>query len=240
MKDLHAMSGYWPARCTTGTMRTPDSDSLLGNAVHRLNERGLSFLSKAARAGDWGELQTCWREIFSLRADATERTLSRAARCPMVLLDFNFQRVTWWSRVISNQSREASRQANLSAIQRDEAIPLAHDLLLEAWSAARSMPPVSSLVFGMAPDVTTLIARLSPRELDRVVVQEIESLGPRWVNRPMFWKELFEAAAHLDDQILANVHLHCLQLLGGELASVRVKLPPSPGGIIEPAKEVSA
>ena len=35
----------------------------------------------------------------------------------------------------------------------------------------------------------------------------------------MFWKELFHAATQMDDQILANVHLHCLQLLGGEIAS---------------------
>ena len=37
----------------------------------------------------------------------------------------------------------------------------------------------------------------------------------------MFWKELFLAATQMDDEILANVHLHSLQLLGGELASTR-------------------
>ncbi len=39
----------------------------------------------------------------------------------------------------------------------------------------------------------------------------------------MFWKELFHAATQMDDQILANVHLHCLQLLGGEIARSRGK-----------------
>ena len=86
--------------------------------------------------------------------------------------------------------------------------------------AARSLSHVSSLVFGMAPEVTTLISRLSPRDLERVVVQEIQEMRPRWENRPMFWKELFHAATQMDDESLANVHLHCLQLLGGEHVSI--------------------
>jgi hypothetical protein len=141
----------------------------------------------------------------------------------MVLLDFNFQRVAWWSRVINPQPCGESRQPTLSAFRPDEAIPLARDLLLEAWSAARSMSHVASLVFGMAPEVTMLIARLSPRDLDRVVVHEIQEMRPRWGNRPMFWKELFHAATLMDDESLANVHLHCLQLLGGEHASTHGK-----------------
>jgi hypothetical protein len=139
----------------------------------------------------------------------------------MTLLDFNFQRVTWWSRAINRQPSGDSRPLNLSAFHADEAISLAHDLLLEAWSSARSASRVSSLVFGMAPEVAGLIARLSPRDIDQLVVQEIQELRPRWENRPMFWKELFLAATQMDDEILANVHLHCLQLLGGELASTR-------------------
>ena len=230
MKDLNAM---------VESVDTFANETLLGNTVRRLNERGLTFLIKAVQTSEWVEGQTPWKAIFSSWACASERTLERAARCPMVLMDFNFQHVSWWSRVINIQSREEPRRANLSAFQTHEAIPLAHDLLLEAWSAARSVPPVSSLVFGMAPDVTSLIACLSPRELDRVVLREIECMGPRWANRPMFWKELFQAATQLDDQILDNVFLHCLQLLGGELASVRSKLQPAADGAKKPARESS-
>lgn len=236
MKDLNAIVEGLPPRVGTGSVRTLASETLLGNTVRRLNERGLTFLTKVVQTSEWVEGQTPWKQIFSSWACASERTLERAARCPMVLLDFNFQRVSWWSRVTNTQPGEEPAHANLSAFQRDEAIPLAHDLLLEAWSASRSMPPVSSLVFGMAPDVTTMIARLSPRELDRVVVHEIEHLGPRWANRPMFWRELLQAAAQLDDQMLANVHLHCLQLLGGEIASTTGKLQPSANELLELAK----
>ena len=208
------------ARARTGTEVSPIRVTLLETTVRRLNERGLALLAKAAQAGDW---TASWKEIHALWAHASEDILGRAARCPMVLLDFNFQRLAWWSRVITAQPIEESRQLRLSTFRSDEAISLARDLLLEAWSAARSLSSVSSLVFGMAPEVTTLIARLSPRDIDYVVVHGIQELRPRWENRPMFWKELFDAATEMDDQILANVHLHCLQLLGGELASTRDK-----------------
>jgi hypothetical protein len=202
---------------------SPVSVILLNTTVRHLNERGLALMAKAARACDWAAGLSSWKEIRPFLARASESTLSRASRCPMTLLDFNFQRVTWWSRTINRHSSGDSRQRSLGALHADEAIPLAHDLLLEAWSAARSMSQVSSLAFGMAPEVTTLIAGLSPRDIDQLVVKEIQELRPRWENRPMFWKELFQAATQMDDEILENVYLHCLQLLGGELASTRDK-----------------
>jgi|HubBroStandDraft_1064217.scaffolds.fasta_scaffold41548_4 hypothetical protein len=204
---------------TMGIREPPVSVTLLQATVRRLNERGLALLTKTAQATNRAERLASWKEILPLWARASEATLGRAARCPMVLLDFNFQHVAWWSRVIKTQRGGEYRQPRLSAFRTDDAIPLARDLLLEAWSAARSLSHVSSLVFGMAPEVTTLISRLSPRDLERVVVQEIQEMRPRWENRPMFWKELFHAATQMDDESLANVHLHCLQLLGGEHAS---------------------
>lgn len=217
----------------------PISVSLLQTTVRRLNERGLALLTKAAQASHWAEGLAPWKEVHPLWASASETIVGRAARCPMVLLDFNFQRVAWWSRVINAQPSEESRQPSLSAVHTNEAIPLARDLLLEAWSAARSISPVASLVFGMAPEVTTLIARLSPRDLDRVVVQEFQEMRPRWENRPIFWKELFHAATQMDDESLANVHLHCLQLLGGEHASTHGKPRASAPVAKGPVTEVS-
>jgi hypothetical protein len=211
------------ARVRTGAEMSPVAVTLLGTTVHRLNERGLAWLIRAAQAGDWTEGRASWKEIRPLWARASESTLDRAARCPMVLVDLNFQCVAWWIRVINSQPCGDSGQPRFSTFHTDEALSLARDLLLEAWSAARSTPNVSSLVFGMAPEVTSLIARLSPRDLERVVVYESKELRPRWENRPMLWKALFHAATQMNDQLLANVHLHCLQLLGGELVSMRGK-----------------
>ncbi|MHB8474789.1 MAG: hypothetical protein ACYDBZ_00690 [Steroidobacteraceae bacterium] len=192
-----------------------------------MNERCLALLIKAAQASYGREGLARWKEVFPLWACASETIVGRAARCPMVLLDFNFWHVTWWNRVLNAQPCAEPRQPRLHAFHTEEAIPLARDLLLEAWSAARSMAHVGSLVFGMAPEVSGLISQVSPRDLDRLVVEEILEMRPRWENRPMFWKELFYAATQENDEILSNVHLHCLQLLGGELGSLPGKTVPS-------------
>jgi hypothetical protein len=152
-------------------------------------------------------------------AHASEATLSRAARCPMVLLDFNFQRAAWWSRVIGGQASVEPRIESSMGFHAHETMPLARELLIEAWSAARSRSSILSLVFGMTPEVSRLMTELSPAELERVVASDIQALKPRWENRRGFWKELLRAASDSDDQTLANVNLHCLQLLGGDLHS---------------------
>jgi hypothetical protein len=193
----------------------------LADTARRLNTRGLAFFNNAMRASNCIEQQPSWREIVSVWTCASDYALERAAQSPMVLLDFNFQRGDWWKRVANAPPCEVSRRERAATDKTDDGVPLAHDLLLETWSAARAMPRVASLVFGMAPEVTALIARLSPRELDRVAVHEVHEMGPRWANRPTFWRKLFEAASHEDDEILANVYLHGLQLLGGELVSAQ-------------------
>jgi hypothetical protein len=204
-----------------------------------LNERALALLTKVVQASEAMDWFASWKEILPLRSHPSERTLGRAARCPMVLLDFNFQRGWWWRRVVSAHAPGGSRQASGSGFHTDEAIPLARDLLMEAWSASRSMSPIASLVFGMAPEVTTLIARLSPCDVDRVVVNEAQEMRPRWENQPRFWKALFHAAAQMDDQALANVHLHCLQLLGGEWVATCGKPLLLAGAAKEPMIEAS-
>ena len=208
-----------------GTGTRPEKSSSraapLADTARRLNRRGLAFLNNAKRTGNCIEQQPSWREIVSVWTSASDYALERAAQSPMVLLDFNFQRGDWWGRVANAPSYEISRRERAVTDQTDDAVPLAHDLLLEAWSAARAMPREASLVFGMAPEVTALIGRLSPRELDRVALHEVHEMGPRWANRPTFWRELFEAASHEGDEVLANVYLHSLQLLGGELVSAQ-------------------
>lgn len=212
----------------------------LADAARRLNARGLALLSDAVRASNWIEQQPSLREIVSVWTCASEYAFERATQSPMVLLDFNFQRDDWWRQVTISPSREVSRRDRTATDRTDDVVLLAHDLLLEAWSAARAMPHEASLVFGMAPEVTALIARLTPRELDRVAILEVHEMGLRWANRPMFWRDLFEAASHEDDQILADVYLHGLQLLGGELVSTQSMLLSRERETTEPPTGVSA
>jgi hypothetical protein len=215
------------ARAGRGREASTGRVRFLETTVRRLNERALSLLIRAVQSGEWTEA-LAWKDFLPLWASA-EDALSRAAHCPMVLLDFNFQHFPWWNQVINTRPSEESQQPSLSAFHVQEVLPLARDLLLEAWSAARSTSIVSSLVFGMAPQISALIAQLSPRDMDRLVVHEFQAMRPRWEDRPLFWKKLLHAATQMDDQSLTNVHLHCLQLLGGELVSMAAKpLAPAP------------
>ena len=207
--------------------------------VRRLNERALALNPKVVQASEATDGIASWKTILPLWTHPSEQTLGRAARCPMVLLDFNFQRGWWWRRVVNAHAPGGSRQATGSGFHTDEAIPLARDLLLEAWSASRSASPIASLVFGMAPEVTTLIARLSPCDVDRVVVNEVQAMRLRWEDQPLFWKDLFHAAAQMDDEALANVHLHCLQLFGGEWVTTCGKPLLLAGAAKEPMIEAS-
>jgi hypothetical protein len=207
------------------------------DTVHRLNQRSLALLMEAAQGNDPTDGFVALTWILPLWARPSERTLTRAMQFPMVLLDFNFQLIDWWRGATRDCLREGSTQPSLSGLRIDQAVPLARDLLMEAWSASRSMPATASLVFGMAPEVTALVARLSPSDIDRVVLNETRALKLRWDSRPAFWKDLFQAAAQMDDEALANVHLHSLQLLGGELAVNRSLIL---GGVDAGTKEVSA
>ena len=69
---------------------------------------------KSRSDSHWAHGPAAWKEVSLLWARASETTLGRAARCPMVLLDFNFQRVAWWSRVIDGPAVR-----RISAIETD-------------------------------------------------------------------------------------------------------------------------
>jgi hypothetical protein len=92
--------------------------------------------------------------------------------------------------------------------------PLLREILMEAWSIGRSLPHVSSLIFGMEPRVSSAIADLSVPELDQVAALYARHLRPRWEDSHVFWQRLLLAAIGAHDEALAYAHLHCLQLLG--------------------------
>jgi len=181
--------------------------------VRRLNKSCVALLARRTRGtGTASSTDLDWEGWT--KADA--RALERAAACPILLLDLNFQRVEWWEQAVrgSMPSRPTGSAIWFSG---DEARPLVQEILTEAWSIGRSMPRAANLVFGAAPAVTAAIAGLGAAEIDRIAIECIPHLRPRWFDRPTFWVNLLRAALGADDQALANVHLHMLQLLGSEL-----------------------
>jgi hypothetical protein len=184
-------------------------ESALG-AVRHLNVRCVALLA-ADKTHDDETLSALWAQM-----DA--RACERAGRCPVILIDLNFQRPDWWQRA-SQRSTDPLPPKGARAPETERAVSLVREILMDAWTISRTMPRALNLVFGMASLVSATIAQLGAPEIDRIAVQEARHLRVRWPESRSFWKGLLEAAISTDDQALAHVHLHALQLLGSETVS---------------------
>ena len=180
--------------------------------AHRLNERCFSLLAEAVRTGGASIELHAMYGLRELWAQVDARVCERAGRCPVLLLDLNFQRVDWWRRI--GDGRASNFNGPCPFFSDGHATPLLREILMESWSIGRSMPHVARLIFGMQPRVSSAIADLSVPELDQVAVVHARYLRPRWEESCAFWQRLLLAAIGADDEALAHVHLQCLQLLG--------------------------
>ncbi len=178
--------------------------------VRHLNTRCVALLAAEKTHDDEG-LSALWAQV-----DA--RACERAGRCPVILIDLNFQRPDWWQRA-SQRGTEPVATEGARMPDSERALSLVREILMDARTISRTMPRALNLVFGMASSVSATIAQLGAPEIDRIAVQAARHLKARWPESRSFWRGLLEAAISTDDQALANVHLHALQLLGSETVS---------------------
>ena len=181
-------------------------ESALATA-HRLNTRCISRLSKQPHED--AALPELWAQL-----DA--RAYERAGRCPVLLVDLNFQRPEWWQRA-SQRNGDPLLSEGASALNSEGAVSLVREILTDARTIGRTMPRALNLIFGMAAPVAAVICQMGVPEIDRIATEEGRHLRARWPESHSFWKGLLQAAIGTDDRALANVHLHCLQLLGSEV-----------------------
>jgi len=182
--------------------------------AHRLNERCFSLLAETVRTGGASGEPHVMYGLREFWAQVDARVRERAGRCPVLLLDLNFQRADWWSRVGHGDDGASSVNGPPAIFAVERATPLLREILMEAWSIGRAMPHAASLIFGMEPRVSSAIADLSVPELDQVALAYARYLRPRWEESRVFWQRLLLASIGADDEALAHAHLHCLQLLG--------------------------
>ena len=181
--------------------------------VRQLNTRCFALLA-AEKPLDDESLSALWAQV-----DA--RACERAGRCPVILIDLNFQRADWWQRA-SQRSADPVATDGARAPETDRAVSLVREILIDAWTISRTMPRALNLIFGMASPVSATMARLGAPEIDLIATKEARHLKARWPESRSFWKGLLEAVLSTDDQALANVHLHALQLLGSEMVARHV------------------
>jgi hypothetical protein len=175
--------------------------------VHHLNERCLALLAQQAHEDD---------ALSALWARADDRVYERAGRCPVLLMDLHFHRADWWQRTSHQKSGGSLPPVVPHTPSTERAVSLLREILMQTWTIGSTMPRALNLIFGMASEVTATIVQMGPLEIDRIASEEARHLKARWPESRSFWKGLLEAAIGTDDQALANIHLHCLQLLGSE------------------------
>jgi hypothetical protein len=192
-------------RPTIESQRWPGASTL--TAVRRLNARCLAHL--AGQLHEDATLSALWTQMDT-------RACERAGRCPVLLIDLNFQRPEWWQRA-SQRIRIAQPSEGASRLENDGNVSLVREILMDAWTIGRTMPRALNLIFGMASPVTATIIQMGVPEIDSIAAEEGRKLKARWPESRSFWRNLLSTAIGTDDQALAKVHLHCLQLLGSEL-----------------------
>lgn len=186
--------------------------------AHRLNEECIAALAKAAAAEHCAADFNLLIELSELWLELDDAAISRAARCPVLLLDLNFDRAEWWSRAAQGAAWSNARPLAGSVFPIEIVRDLLREVLTETWSAHRSMPRAVNLVFGMAPAVAEVIASLKASTIERIVLEHAGELRPRWGETLDFWRRLLQASIRADEEGLADLHLYALQLLGGSLA----------------------
>jgi hypothetical protein len=182
-----------------------------------LNERCFAQLAQAAKAHPEHARTPALRVLAEFAARTDARACARAGSCPVLLVSLNFDVPEHWERGAAGSP--ASPPSALFAPE--VASPLAHEILMHAWTLARSAPRTARLFFGMAASVTQAIAQLTGAEIERIAHERAAQLRPRWEDRETFWKGLLDAATGTSEEALVDVHLHCLSLLGGELIPLR-------------------
>jgi hypothetical protein len=184
----------WPGESTLATVR-------------QLNTRWITLLAKQPH--DDAALADLWEQMDS-------RACDRAGRCPVLLVELNLQNSDSWHRA-SQRSGDLLLPESTSAPNNECEVSLVREILMDARTIGRTMPRALNLIFGLASPVAETIIQMGIPQIDRVAAEEGRKLKPRWSESRSFWKALLRASIGADDQVLANVHLHCLQLLGSEV-----------------------
>lgn len=185
--------------------------------VHALNERCLELLTQLARTereqptlAIVNQHRSLWRSL-----NATAR--KRAARTPFLLVDVHFQDADWWRSVKDSRPNRRSKMVLHAGLTGKIASELMRETLMLAWSTVAFERGAASILFGMTPAVSSIIAELGPQDVERIAARHSRYLEPRWEDFPALWGKLLVAARDGHEEALHEIHLHGMQLIGSEL-----------------------
>lgn len=185
--------------------------------VHALNERCLELLSQLARRDAKQFSPEIVRRHRGLWRSVSPKARRRAAQTPFLLLDAHFQDALWWRWARDPHAVRRHRISPRHTFSGRVAGELMRETLVLAWSTVALDRAAATILLGMAPDVSAIIAQLDVHDVERIAARQSRYLQLRWEDLPAFWCRLLNAAVEGDEVTLHACHLHGIQLLGGAL-----------------------
>lgn len=188
--------------------------------IQALNERCLESLAQVARSKGLQKSVVLVSQYRPLWRSLAGQACTRASNMPFLLMDVHFQDVRWWRVAQSPRSQRRLRAVRAAAFSGRAAGGLMRETLMLSWNTVLLDRGAAGVLFGIAPDVSGIIAELGPQDIERIASRYSSHLRPRWEDFPAFWGKLLAVACAGDDDGLHECRLHGVQLIGSELLPV--------------------
>jgi hypothetical protein len=191
--------------------------------LYAVNARCIEMLVQAARADRPSTLplvQAIREELMALTSEAR----SRAARCPILLVDMQFADFGGWRFANQRPTPPGRVAAWRGAFPRVAGAHLARITLMLAWHLIRLDQQMACLFLGMTPPVAGVLAGLSVTEVLQVAEVRFRHARPRWEDRPWVWRRLILAAESGDMRKVRDFDVYSVQLITGERLSPTARI----------------
>jgi hypothetical protein len=187
--------------------------------VRRVNERCLAWFAASAKYDADSSIETI-RQDRALWKELDAGAISRAARIPIFLGNFNFQSVVWWRQAAARGAMPVNRIVS-SPVIRQDLQPLLREVLAEARTVALLEVVSANLLIGATSETVQILASLSLPQIDEIATRYAGEFGPRWSDCPSFWERLLRASVNQGRDDSQSLRSHYLQLLGSEFLNLR-------------------
>jgi hypothetical protein len=187
---------------------------------YEVNERCIEMLVNAARH-DLGRNFALVAELREPLLRLDPRMRQRAAAQAFLLVDLEFSNVDWWRAARTQGTQPLRIPLWRGAFPRASAVQLAVATLMLAWNSVRTDPSGAQVLLGMTLPVAEIIAAFRFEDIDRIARKRFAYARPRWEDRPAVWRRLLAAAQANDPKAMGAFKLHAVQLLAGDLLSIR-------------------
>jgi|GEM_PF-2367235 len=190
-------------------------DSRLKTELREANEQCMTMLiDMATRDGapSFDLLRIIAPQLKALDREALVRVSER----PYLLVDFRFQDTPWWHSLESGNA-STSDTLTWNAHAHRAAFDLAQRALTLAWHSVDTQRAAAILNLGISPGVADTLRHLPLQEINRIADTHVHAMTPPWLNRPLMWCRLLDAAKDGRMESLRFVDRLGAQLLAADL-----------------------